>query len=184
MKSLSAIVAKYGAYKPEFYHPIYERAFGAWRDKPIKLLELGVFEGGSLLAWRDYFPNGEITGVDINPCHVARDRIRIYQANTNNFDDMGAVCRERGPFDIIVDDASHDPEDWYGSYQMLWTALKPGGIYAIEDLCTARVLHWPEEKEIAMRENLHKLMLPMIEQQQADIYSITIHQHIVLVHKA
>ena len=45
----------------ERYDPILE----PWVEKKIKLLEIGVYKGGSLLLWRDYFPQGTIVGIDI-----------------------------------------------------------------------------------------------------------------------
>jgi len=37
------------------YFPVYEKHFAPLRDKPIKLLEIGVLNGGSLEMWRKYF---------------------------------------------------------------------------------------------------------------------------------
>ena len=38
----------------------YERIFSEYRDKPVRLLEIGVQNGGSLEIWRQYFPNAEL----------------------------------------------------------------------------------------------------------------------------
>jgi len=46
---------KYGTEKPLGYLLLYEAAFAHLLDKEIKLLELGVGKGDSLLMWRDYF---------------------------------------------------------------------------------------------------------------------------------
>lgn len=50
------------------YFEIYERLFSKYRGKKIKMLEIGVFKGGSLQMWKDYFgKDATIVGVDINP---------------------------------------------------------------------------------------------------------------------
>ena len=59
----------------------YEEYFRPLLDKPVKLFELGIYKGGSLLLWRDYFPSGVIVGLDLNPVTLddPSGRIRVYQ---------------------------------------------------------------------------------------------------------
>jgi ubiquinone/menaquinone biosynthesis C-methylase UbiE len=59
------------------YLEIYERHFERYRGTDVHVLEIGVFGGGSLQMWKDYFgPQSQIFGVDINPgqCHVFLSR--------------------------------------------------------------------------------------------------------------
>jgi ubiquinone/menaquinone biosynthesis C-methylase UbiE len=50
------------------YFWVYDRHFAALRDKPIKMLEVGVLNGGSLEMWKKYFhPDSTIVGIDITP---------------------------------------------------------------------------------------------------------------------
>jgi hypothetical protein len=50
------------------YFEIYDRHFARFRGKPIKLVEFGVSQGGSLKMWKDYFGSQvRLIGVDINP---------------------------------------------------------------------------------------------------------------------
>ena len=37
------------------YFPIYEKHFERFRNKPVKILEIGVLNGGSLPMWQKYF---------------------------------------------------------------------------------------------------------------------------------
>jgi ubiquinone/menaquinone biosynthesis C-methylase UbiE len=40
--------------------------------KPVRILEIGVYSGGSLDMWRDYFgPTAHVTGIDIQPACMA-----------------------------------------------------------------------------------------------------------------
>src|ERR1700730_16910374 len=66
---------------PNGYLRIYDRFFEALIDRPVRLLEIGVFRGGSLRLWRDYFPKGIVAGLDLEPIADIQDeeRLRIYQ---------------------------------------------------------------------------------------------------------
>ena len=48
------------------YAAVYERLLAGKRLSVTQVLEIGVFGGGSLRAWRDWFPNAEVHGIDIN----------------------------------------------------------------------------------------------------------------------
>ena len=56
------------SFKHSTYFPVYDRLFAPWVGRPLTFVEVGVFNGGSLLMWRDYFgPQARIIGVDFNP---------------------------------------------------------------------------------------------------------------------
>ncbi len=89
----------------------YEEHFVALIERDVRVLELGVRTGGSLLLWRDYFPRGLIVGLDINPVSIEDEsgRIRLYQGgqqDTQLLDRLGAETAPDG-FDLIIDDCSH-----------------------------------------------------------------------------
>src|SRR5882724_1601854 len=55
-----------GIWKYRHYFPIYERHFRKFAGKEVHVLEIGVYSGGSLEMWRNYFGNeAVIYGVDI-----------------------------------------------------------------------------------------------------------------------
>ena len=50
------------------YFEIYDRHFSKFMGKEITILEIGVFQGGSLELWSNYFGSKcKIYGIDINP---------------------------------------------------------------------------------------------------------------------
>ena len=51
--------------KPLSIYAIYDRYFGEFRDRPIRMLELGVHAGKSLKVWACYFSHGTIIGLDL-----------------------------------------------------------------------------------------------------------------------
>src|SRR5262249_45388122 len=47
-----------------------------------------------------------------------------------------------GGFDVIVDDGGHTMAQQRGSLEELWGAVKPGGVYFVEDLQTSYMGHY------------------------------------------
>jgi hypothetical protein len=125
------------------YLPHYERHFGPWRGKPLKMLEIGVFQGGSLELWRDYFgPAATLFGVDIDPACAGRvsppNQVRIGSQDDPAF--LASVVDEMGGLDIVLDDGSHIGRHQEASFRALFPRLRDGGLYVIEDLHSA---YWP-----------------------------------------
>ena len=129
-------------HKWHHYFDIYERYFGRYRDRPIRMLEIGVFRGGSLRMWKQYFhPDSTIVGIDVDPscaAHEIPDRsvyVRIGSQADPNF--LAEVNGEFGPFDIILDDGSHKTHHQILSFGALFRdALTEGGCYMVEDMHT------------------------------------------------
>lgn len=127
----------------------YEDFFSHLVDRDIRLLELGVYHGGSLQLWRDYFEKGLIVGLDLNPVTIddPTDRIRVYQGAQQDTDLLDRIARECAPagFDVIIDDCSHVGELTRVSFWHLFdNHLKSGGIYVIEDWGTGYWDSWPD----------------------------------------
>jgi hypothetical protein len=143
---LSALFAdNQGAVVHKWHHyiPLYDRYFSPWRDKPLRFLEIGVSEGGSLQLWRSYFgPQATIFGIDINPDCARFDgqagSVRIGSQTDPAF--LNRVVAEMGGVDIVLDDGSHHMDHIRASLDVLFPKLAVGGVYFIEDLHSA---YWP-----------------------------------------
>ncbi|ETD91238.1 class I SAM-dependent methyltransferase [Rhodobacter capsulatus] len=127
-------------HKWHHYLPIYERYFEKFRGKPVRMLEIGTWRGGSLAMWRDYFgPEAVIFGIDINPRCKDYDgeaaQVRIGSQADPKF--LAEVIAEMGGVDIILDDGSHVMKHVRASLRMLFPQLAEGGVYMIEDMHTA-----------------------------------------------
>lgn len=48
------------------YEKPYQRELAPRRDDILWVLEIGILDGGSLRAWRDYFPYATVVGMDID----------------------------------------------------------------------------------------------------------------------
>ena len=124
------------------YFEIYERYFAAFRGRPIKVLEIGVFKGGSLAMWRSYFGTAStIVGLDIDPAckkfENASDGIHVRIGDQESHTFLTSVYEEFGPFDIIIDDGGHTTSQQIQSFLHLYfSAMTEDGVYLVEDLHT------------------------------------------------
>ena len=140
--NLDELAQKYGSDKSSKGHgyvKYYEQHFCSLKDLNLKILELGVREGWSMRMWHDYFPNSIICGIDndlenLCPASFEEERIIFELGSQEDEKFLDEICTNYGPFDIVVDDASHISPLTIKSYQILFPRLKPGGIYVIEDL--------------------------------------------------
>jgi hypothetical protein len=132
----------------------YFREFRELQHTPVKLLELGVFGGGSLKIWDGFFPNGSAFGIDreFKFDLAGRNRERCFLGDQQNTTFLDRIARKVAPegFDIIIDDCSHIGELTKISFWHLFQHhLKPGGIYVIEDWLTGYIPEW--EDGVALR---------------------------------
>ena len=84
--------------------------------------------------WHEYFDQATIIGVDIQQdcrCY-ARDRIMVEIGSQEDPGFLADLVR-RYPPRIIVDDGSHLAHHVIFTFETLFPALEPGGIYVIED---------------------------------------------------
>ena len=118
---------------------VYRHHFKARRKEIKSLLEIGVQYGGSLKMWKDYFPNAQITGMDINPKCKKHKEKRIDIVIGDQADPK--TLEKLGNFDIIVDDGGHTMAQQIVSFEVLWDHINRGGVYVLEDLETS---YWPK----------------------------------------
>jgi hypothetical protein len=116
----------------------YEEKFAKYRDIPVKILEIGIQNGGSLDIYLEYFSNAEkILGCDINPnCHKLEylsKKIDVIVGDANSKQVKEGIL-SHGKFDIIIDDGSHTSFDIVNNFCNYFDSLKLGGLYVIEDL--------------------------------------------------
>lgn len=122
------------------YFPIYEKHFACFRNTNFKMLEIGVYRGGSLDMWRKYFgERATIFGIDINPDCAAYanspNEVRIGSQSDSQF--LAETVREMGGLDLVLDDGSHVASHERASFETLFPLLADGGLYVIEDAHTA-----------------------------------------------
>lgn len=157
--SLSAVMAATGALikaeKSEHYLNFYEELFGAQRHDPLKILELGVLEGGSALMFSRYFDNSLLLFVDIkrppDRFYRALDELgipprgKVVIGSQDDHTFLERECKahfDEQLLDLIIDDASHMYKYTKSSFEYLfYKRLKPGAWYIIEDWGCG---YWPK----------------------------------------
>jgi FkbM family methyltransferase len=151
---LVQIFQKYGTDKlVNGYAPLYHTLLDGRREQVRSVLEVGIgtmipgvhssmvgyagagySPGGSLRAWRDYFRNASVLGMDVQPdTQFSEERIQTVLCDST---DALAVQRAVGDkmFDFIVDDGSHVDVNQFSTLRNLYGRLRPGGFYVIEDI--------------------------------------------------
>lgn len=121
------------------YLEVYAGAFAPYRDAPVRILEIGIQNGGSLEIWRKFFPNATaIVGCDIDPLCAgltyADPSIHVIVGDANEAAVRAQVLAISQQFDIIIDDGSHRSSDIIRSFAAYFDTVQPGGLYAAEDL--------------------------------------------------
>ena len=135
-------------FKSLHYLPVYESALAAFRDRPIRMLEIGVDRGGSMQMWRRYLHHESvIVGIDINRKASQFDNpsqhlhVRIGAQQDTAF--LHSVLDEFGPFDVILDDGSHMTSHMVDTFRYLFpNGLASGGVYIVEDIGTNYQKPW------------------------------------------
>ena len=128
--------------KWENYLVTYSAEFDQYKKthNTIRLLEIGVQNGGSLQIWKKYFGiTSEIVGLDIdeNVCKMNLGAgIETFCFDASDREKLKTFSEDR-PFDIIIDDGSHMCAHVIESFKALFNKVKPGGIFIVEDVHTS-----------------------------------------------
>jgi predicted O-methyltransferase YrrM len=101
-----------------------------------RILEIGIYRGGSHRAWRGLTIHTKVYGIDIDPATLIQeeqivsaigDQIRLESLDS-------AVKKLGGSFDLVIDDGWHQPEAGLKSLHLLLPRLRQGGCYVLENI--------------------------------------------------
>lgn len=158
---IDSLFSFYGSDKTKHgYGAVYDALFKNIRHMALNILEIGIGTldhsahstmsgyvldnyrpGGSLRAWRDYFPNAIVHGLDPQPDTQFKEARIITRLGFSTSVAHVKAALAGLAFDIIVDDGSHDMLDQIETMANLYPKLNPGGYYIIEDI-------WPNSKQL------------------------------------
>lgn len=119
------------------YTPVYWDLMSRQKDMVKSVLEIGVNRGCSLRMWEEFFPNAKVVGLDINSeCLFNTSRISTFVADQSDPHSLRNALQiaQAHPFDLIVDDGSHDMIHQAISLAALLPLLSDIGVYVIEDI--------------------------------------------------
>ena len=131
-------------HKWHHYFEIYERHFARFRDREVNVLEFGVWHGGSLQMWKNYFgPRARIYGVDIEPAckSLEEERIEIHIGDQGDRKFLRSLRSSLPRIDILIDDGGHTMAQQITTFEELFDDISDEGVYLCEDTHTS---YWPE----------------------------------------
>jgi hypothetical protein len=139
-------------WKSHTYSDYYSRIFDHCRGGVYKVFECGIGTnntsidsnmsssgqpGASLRVWRDYFPNAEIFGADIDKDILFReDKIQTFYVDQTQSSSVVNMWNEinHDSFDLIIDDGLHTFDAGICFFENSIDQLSSDGIYIIEDV--------------------------------------------------
>jgi uncharacterized coiled-coil DUF342 family protein len=129
--------------KWESYFGHYDRNLSRFqnREKAVRLLEIGVQNGGSLEAWKAFLGKDSVViGTDVDSaCSLVKSpfSVQCFTGDATDATWARQLCEAKGPFDIVIDDGSHINLDIEKTFALFFPSILPGGLYVCEDLHTA-----------------------------------------------
>ena len=126
-----------GIWKWSHYFDIYERHFNRFRGREVHLLEIGIFSGGSLEMWADYFgPAARIYGVDIEGACKSYESpsVKVFIGDQADRGFWQEFRQEVPTLDIVIDDGGHRFNQQIVTLEELLPHIRPGGVYLCEDI--------------------------------------------------
>jgi predicted O-methyltransferase YrrM len=140
------------------YTAPYSLFFEPLKHRPIKFAEIGVFRGASLRAWREFFSQANLYGYDndganlqfISSMNLPNTVLDLMDASKEESiqEKLQEATSDGELFDVILDDASHDPADQCAVIRTALPFLKKGGLLIVEDIFRERSIE-PYQKAIA-----------------------------------
>jgi len=103
-------------------------------------MEIGVYQGGSLQMWKNYFgPKARIYGVDINPkCKsLEEEQISIFIGSQEERSFLRSLKSQIPKLDILIDDGGHRMKQQITTFEELYRHIDDVGVYLCEDLHTS-----------------------------------------------
>jgi hypothetical protein len=129
--------APYLSIKYDTYFIAYEALLEKYRDKKITLVEIGIFNGGSLFMWREFLgPKARIIGIDLNPDALEWRKygFEIYIGDQGEEKFWEDFFHKIGPIDVLIDDGGHTNTQQVITTHHAITNVRDGGIIIVEDV--------------------------------------------------
>ena len=124
------------------YLPLYQALLASKRDTARNVLEVGIYNGGSIKLWSEFFTNATVYGVDVMPESYVWEEIKNKEnirllTGTDAYDQTilkTHFVEKNIKFDFVLDDGPHSLETQRKFIQMYLPLLAEDGILIIEDI--------------------------------------------------
>lgn len=148
---------------------VFELGIGTnYEDVPSSMTSTGK-PGASLRMWREYFPNANIVGADIDSRILFQeDRINTFEVDQTSQDSIKEMWSKiETNFDIIIDDGLHEYSANIIFFANSFHKLRSGGIYIIEDVAHAEI----EKYQKYFSNKRHNYMSIVLNRPNSPVYS-------------
>jgi hypothetical protein len=136
------------------YGGVYETLIGEISNPTI--LEIGIGSenpymyangqsGGSLKAWREFYPHGVVIGADIDPDSVRSVKAPAFIVDQTDEISLQNLTRELmnySELDFVIEDGFHDLHANIRTFNHIFPRVKTGGHYVIEDVHETMIDLW------------------------------------------
>jgi predicted O-methyltransferase YrrM len=159
----------------------WRRVFSPLRDEPLRILEIGSWEGRSAIFFLNFFAKATITCIDTfggGSDHKAEQASRIEErfdrnlaAFSNRVEKIKGLSRQaldglvqQRHYDLAYIDGSHERDDVMADSLGVWSMLNPGGSIIWDDYRWGRNIppeHRPQpaiDKFLREREDEYRLL--------------------------
>jgi cephalosporin hydroxylase len=136
-------------HKWHHYFEVYESLLESYRHKPLNFLEIGLWKGGSLDMWRQYFGDqAMIAGCDIKPAceKYAEHGFKIFIGDQSDPAFLNQMLDQLPVLDVVIDDGGHTASQQITSFEAIYPRMNPSGLYIVEDTHTS---YWDDFKDRA-----------------------------------
>ena len=117
-----------------FFFDVLADLFNGFQTQEAPILEIGTQRGGNLVFLASQFPNGKIVGIDINPPAMELPSGIIFIQGNSESTQVSNIVEDYGPFDLIIEDASHNQKSVFENLKIYGPMLKIGGSFMVEDM--------------------------------------------------
>jgi len=124
------------------YLPLYQNLLINKKETATDVLEVGIYDGGSIKLWSDFFTNATVHGIDVRDINTMwegilnKDNIKLY-TSTDAYDDnffINNFLEKNIKCDFMLDDGPHTLESMKKFINLYTQILKDDGILIIEDV--------------------------------------------------
>jgi hypothetical protein len=124
------------------YLPLYEKLLTSKKETAKRVLEVGIWRGGSIKLWKDFFTNAVVYGVDIIDINTVWSEIKnnrgiVLHTSTNAYDSDFVTTNflnQNIKFDFLLDDGPHTLESMKQFIRLYSQLMADDGILIIEDV--------------------------------------------------
>jgi hypothetical protein len=130
----------YLSIKYDNYFPVYEALLQKYVGQEVTIVEVGIFNGGSLFMWRDFFgPQAKIIGIDLNPDAREWEQhgFEIYIGDQSSEVFWRNLFQKIGKVDVLIDDGGHTNHQQIVTTHCAIQNINDGGMLIVEDVHTS-----------------------------------------------